>query len=83
MTARKEIDVLIFRGFGESTYSNFPSKMILTCVSILSLLQIVSTTVLSQFFRGKTVSVKIHKADGTIEVELTYPSSAHPRRTEG
>ncbi|RIZ41621.1 DUF2188 domain-containing protein [Pseudomonas putida] len=38
---------------------------------------------LSEFFQGKTASVKIHKADGTIEEERTYPRSADPRRTEG
>ncbi|MBF8747616.1 DUF2188 domain-containing protein [Pseudomonas monteilii] len=38
---------------------------------------------LSEFFEGKTASVKIHKADGTIEEERTYPRSADPRRTEG
>lgn len=44
-------------------------------------LELVSS--LSEFFEGKTASVKIHKADGTIEEERTYPRSADPRRTEG
>jgi len=38
---------------------------------------------LPDFFEGNTVSVKIHKADGTIEEERTYPRSADPRRTKG
>ncbi|AOX08785.1 hypothetical protein D3C76_1535310 [compost metagenome] len=38
---------------------------------------------LSDFFEGKTASVKIHKADGSIEEERTYPRSADPRRTKG
>lgn len=38
---------------------------------------------LADFFDGKTASVKIHKADGTIEEERTYPRSADPRRSEG
>ncbi|MBH3414711.1 MULTISPECIES: DUF2188 domain-containing protein [Pseudomonas] len=38
---------------------------------------------LSEFFEGKTASVKIHKADGSIEEERTYPRSADPRRTQG
>ncbi len=38
---------------------------------------------LSEFFEGKTASVKIHKADGSIEEERTYPRSADPRRTKG
>ena len=38
---------------------------------------------LPDFFEGKTASVKIHKADGTIEEERTYPRSADPRRTKG
>ncbi|ENY79593.1 hypothetical protein C206_01297 [Pseudomonas putida TRO1] len=38
---------------------------------------------LSDFFDGKTASVKIHKADGTIEEERTYPRSADPRRSKG
>jgi len=38
---------------------------------------------LSDLFHGKTASVKIHKADGTIEEERTYPRSADPRRSKG
>ncbi|KIY41198.1 hypothetical protein TZ03_08400 [Pseudomonas sp. 10-1B] len=38
---------------------------------------------LREFFDGKTASVKIHKADGTLEEERTYPRSADPRRTKG
>ncbi|MBF8644620.1 DUF2188 domain-containing protein [Pseudomonas pudica] len=38
---------------------------------------------LSEFFQGKTASVKIHKADGTIEEERTYPRSDDPRRSKG
>jgi len=38
---------------------------------------------LSDFFHGKTASVKIHKADGTIEEERTFPRSADPRRSKG
>ncbi|MCG6578054.1 DUF2188 domain-containing protein [Pseudomonas sp. AF32] len=38
---------------------------------------------LTDFFDGKTASVKIHKADGSIEEERTYPRSADPRRSKG
>jgi len=38
---------------------------------------------LAEFFEGKTASVKIHKADGTIEEERTYPRAADPRRSKG
>ncbi|RFQ05995.1 DUF2188 domain-containing protein [Pseudomonas putida] len=38
---------------------------------------------LSEFFEGKTASVKIHKADGTIEEERTYRRSDDPRRSKG
>lgn len=38
---------------------------------------------LSEFFEGKTASVKIHKADGTIEEERTYPRTSDPKRTKG
>lgn len=38
---------------------------------------------LADFFDGNTASVKIHKADGTIEEERTYPRSADPKRTKG
>nr|WP_225778123.1 DUF2188 domain-containing protein [Pseudomonas sp. Marseille-Q3773] len=38
---------------------------------------------LPDYFAGKTASVKIHKADGSIEEERTYPRAADPRRTEG
>ncbi|QLJ12556.1 DUF2188 domain-containing protein [Pseudomonas putida] len=40
-------------------------------------------SILPDFFEGKTASVKIHKADGTIQEERTYPRSADPRRTKG
>ncbi len=35
------------------------------------------------YMEGKTASVKIHKEDGTIQEERTYPRSADPRRTKG
>ncbi|MCE5976609.1 DUF2188 domain-containing protein [Pseudomonas sp. JR33AA] len=38
---------------------------------------------LADFFNGKTGSVKIHKADGSIEEERTYPRTADPRRSKG
>ena len=38
---------------------------------------------LADFFEGKTASVKIHKADGSIEEERTYPRPADPRRSKG
>lgn len=38
---------------------------------------------LADFFDGKIASVKIHRADGTIEEERTYPRSADPKRSRG
>ncbi|TNB78802.1 DUF2188 domain-containing protein [Pseudomonas sp. Fig-3] len=38
---------------------------------------------LADFFDGKIASVKIHRADGTIEEERTYPRSADPKRSKG
>ena len=35
------------------------------------------------FLDGKTASLKIHREDGTIEEERTYPRSADPRKTAG
>ncbi|MCC8342851.1 DUF2188 domain-containing protein [Pseudomonas stutzeri] len=35
------------------------------------------------FLEGRTASVKIHKKDGTLQEERTYPRSADPRRREG
>jgi hypothetical protein len=35
------------------------------------------------FMEGKTASVKIHKVDGTIEEERTYPRKADPRVSKG
>ena len=35
------------------------------------------------FLEGRTASVKIHKKDGTLQEERTYPRSADPRRSEG
>lgn len=36
-----------------------------------------------EYMDGKTGSVKIHKEDGTIQEERTYPRSADPKRTPG
>ncbi|SDK78829.1 hypothetical protein SAMN05661010_00089 [Modicisalibacter muralis] len=36
-----------------------------------------------EYMDGKTGSVKIHKEDGTIQEERTYPRGADPRRTPG
>ena len=37
----------------------------------------------TEFLQGKTVSLKIHKEDGTIQEERTYPRSADPTQTKG
>lgn len=37
----------------------------------------------SEFLDGKTASLKIHKEDGTIQEERTYPRSADPTKTKG
>lgn len=37
----------------------------------------------ADFLEGKTASVKIHKEDGTIQEERTYPRSADPAKSEG
>ena len=37
----------------------------------------------SEFMQGKEASVKIHKQDGTIQEERTYPKSADPTKTPG
>ncbi|WP_411380322.1 DUF2188 domain-containing protein [Pseudomonas sp. MPB26] len=37
----------------------------------------------SEFLEGKTASLKIHKQDGSIQEERTYPRSADPRKTKG
>lgn len=34
----------------------------------------------SEFLEGKTASLKIHKQDGTIQEERTYPRSADPKK---
>ena len=39
--------------------------------------------VAAAFLDGKTASLKIHKKDGTLQEERTYPRSADPRRSEG
>lgn len=36
-----------------------------------------------EFLADKTASVKIHRQDGVIEEERTYPRSADPTRTKG
>ncbi|MFJ5298423.1 DUF2188 domain-containing protein [Pseudomonas sp. NPDC088368] len=35
------------------------------------------------FLQGKTASLKIHKEDGTIQEERTYPRSADPVKSRG
>jgi hypothetical protein len=40
-------------------------------------------SVASDFLDGKTASLKIHKEDGSIQEERTYPRSADPARTKG
>jgi hypothetical protein len=35
------------------------------------------------FMSGKRATVRIHKQDGKIQEERTYPRSADPRRTKG
>lgn len=35
------------------------------------------------FLQGKIASLKIHKEDGTLQEERTYPRSADPRKTAG
>lgn len=40
-------------------------------------------TLMGTFMEGKTASVKIHKKDGTIQEERTYPRAADPRQTKG
>ena len=35
------------------------------------------------FLEGRTASVKIHKKDGTLHEERTYPRSADPRESKG
>jgi hypothetical protein len=37
----------------------------------------------SDFLDGKTASLKIHKEDGTVQEERTYPRSADPVKSKG
>ena len=37
----------------------------------------------SAFLEGKTASLKIHKTDGAIQEERTYPRKADPSRSKG
>jgi hypothetical protein len=36
-----------------------------------------------EFLEGKTASLKIHKEDGTLQEERTYPRSADPSKSKG
>ena len=36
----------------------------------------------SEFLEGKTASLKIHKQDGAIQEEQTYPRSADPKKNK-
>ncbi|MHC8361662.1 hypothetical protein ACYZUA_15410 [Pseudomonas sp. LS2P72] len=37
----------------------------------------------SDFLQDKTASLKIHRENGTIQEERTYPRSADPRKSKG
>lgn len=37
----------------------------------------------ADFFDGKAASVKVHKEDGTIQEERTYPRSKDPAKSKG
>jgi hypothetical protein len=41
------------------------------------------TKLASEFLAGKTASLKIHKEDGTIQEERTFPRSADPTKSKG
>jgi hypothetical protein len=41
------------------------------------------TALASEFLQGKTASLKIHKEDGTIQEERTFPRAADPRKSKG
>lgn len=41
------------------------------------------TEIASEFLQGKTASLKIHKEDGTVQEERTFPHAADPRKTKG
>ena len=41
------------------------------------------TAIASVFLQGKTASLKIHKEDGTIQEERTFPRAADPRTSKG
>lgn len=40
-------------------------------------------SIASEFLQGKTASLKIHKEDGTIQEERTFPRSADPVKSKG
>lgn len=41
------------------------------------------TAIASEFLQGKTASLKIHKEDGSIQEERTFPRTADPRKSKG
>ena len=41
------------------------------------------TQLASEFLSDKTASLKIHKEDGTIQEERTFPRSADPTKSKG
>lgn len=41
------------------------------------------TKLAAEFLDGKTASLKIHKEDGTIQEERTYPRSEDPSKFKG
>lgn len=41
------------------------------------------TAIASEFLRGKTASLNIHKEDGTVPEERAFPRAADPRKSKG
>lgn len=41
------------------------------------------TSIAADFLKDKTASLKIHKEDGTIQEERTFPRVADPRKSKG
>lgn len=52
-----------------------PSKTAATKAEIIQLA--------AEFLEGKTASLKIHKEDGTVQEERTYPRAADPAKSKG
>ncbi len=79
--ATKRIDVVNKRG--QWIAEGRKHREVATADSKAELVEKVSKKARSDAKKGKATSVRIHKKNGHLQEERTYPRSADPRRSKG